>query len=283
MAPSPFAEPERIDAPVPGGVLGGGLWPAATASAPTVVAVHDLTANHLVWGHLAVALGGRLTLAAPDLRGRARSADLPGPGGLEHHADDVAAFVDAVTAGPVVLVGHGYGAWVAARVAGRPATRCAGLVLVDPVPDQAAPAPYPSSVDAAFGADLHRLGRTYPNRDAYLAGWATRPAFRSGVDRLTRRALLADLYGSGFLWRPMVDPELVTADAREVVTTRPDARAVAPQGVAVELLRPAVVAGTDHETLVLGDAGAGAVAAAIERVLAGPPEGAPEPDVATAD
>ncbi len=182
-----------------------------------------------------------------------------------------------------MLVGHGYGAWVAARLAGRRATRCAGLVLVDPVPDQAASPPFPSSVDAAFGPDLHRLGRTYPNRDAYLAEWAARPAFRTGLDRLTRRALLADLYGSGFLWRPMVDAELVTADAREVVASRPDARAVAPDGVAVELLRPSVAAGTDHETLVLGDAGAGAVAAAIERVLAGVAEAAPEPDVATTD
>jgi hypothetical protein len=156
-------------------------------------------------------------------------------------------------------------------------------VLIDPVPDQAAPAPFPSSVDAAFGADLHRLGRTYPNRDAYLVERAARPAFRTGVDRLTRRALLADLHGSGFLWRPMVDAELVTADAREVVTARPDARAVAPEGMAVELLRPAVVAGTDHETLVLGDAGASAVAAAVERVLAVPPEAAPDPDVATTD
>jgi len=263
--------------------VGGGLWPAATAAAPTVVAVHDLTANHLFWGHLAVALGGRLTLAAPDLRGRARSADLPGAGGLDRHADDVAALVDAVAPGPVVLVGHGYGAWVAARLAGRQATRCAGLVLVDPVPDQAASAPFPSSVVAAFGADLHRLGRTYPNRDAYLAEWATRPAFRTGLDRLTRRALLADLHGSGFLWRPMVDAELVTADAREVVASRPDAGTVAPDGVVTEVLRPSAAAGTDHDTLVLGDAGAGAVAAAIERVLAGRPEGAPEPDVATTD
>jgi pimeloyl-ACP methyl ester carboxylesterase len=283
VPPSPFAEPERVDAPVPGGVLGGGLWPAATVSAPTVVAIHDLTANHLVWGHLAVALGGRFTLAAPDLRGRARSADLPGPGGLERHADEVAAFIEAVTAGPVVLVGHGYGAWVAARVAERPPDACAGLVLVDPVPDRAAPAPFPSSVEVAFGAGLRRLGRTYPNRDAYLAEWGAHPAFRLGVDRLTRRALLADLHGSGFLWRPSVDAELVAADAQEVVAARPDSRDVTPAGIAVELLRPAAAEGADHETLVLGDAGADAVAAAVERLLAGPPAGAPEPDVATTD
>ena len=167
-----------------------------------------------------MALGGRFTLAAPDLRGRARSADLPGPGGLERHAGDVAAFIEAVTAGPVVLVGHGYGAWVAARVAGRPFDACAGLVLVDPMPDLAAPAPFPSSVDVAFGAGLRRLGRTYPNRDAYLAEWGAHPAFRLGVDRLTRRALLADLHGSGFLWRPSVDADLVAADAQEVVAAR---------------------------------------------------------------
>ena len=61
---------------------------------------------------------------------------------------------------------------------------------------------------------------------------------------------------------------------------RPDTREVTPAGVAVELLRPAAVAGSDHETLVLGDAGADAVAAAVERLRS---LRAAEPDVATAD
>jgi pimeloyl-ACP methyl ester carboxylesterase len=297
VAPSPFAEPERVEVAVPGGVLAGGLWPASSAPSPTVVALHDLTANHLVWGHLAVALGGRFVLAAPDLRGRSRSADLPGPAGLDRHAADLEAFAESVATGPVVLVGHGYGAWVVAQVAARRVHGASGVVLVDPLPDVAATTPVPPTVEGVFGAGLHRLGRTYPNRDAYLAEWRTLPGFRTGMDRLTQRALLADLRGSGFLWRPVADADMVVADAQEVLAARPGSGAALPDlldpdtglpagGDArgpVEVLRPAAVASADHETLVLGDTGAAAVASAVERVLAGLPTPAAASDAATTD
>jgi pimeloyl-ACP methyl ester carboxylesterase len=222
---------------------------------------------------------------------------VPGPAGLDRHAADVEAFAESVAAGPVVLVGHGYGAWVVAQAVARGVRATSGVVLVDPLPDLAGTTAVPPTVEGVFGVGLHRLGRTYPNRDAYLAEWRTLPGFRTGMDRLTQRALLADLRGSGFLWRPVADSDMVLADAQEVLAARPGSGAALPDlldpdnglpagGAArgpVEVLRPASVASADHETLVLGDAGAAAVASAVERVLAGATAPAAEPDAATAD
>src|SRR5215212_12048200 len=46
------------------------------------VAVHGMTASAMAWSVVARALPREWTLVAPDLRGRGRSADLPGPYGL---------------------------------------------------------------------------------------------------------------------------------------------------------------------------------------------------------
>jgi len=44
-------------------------------------------------------------IVAPDLRGRGRSNALPGPYGMAAHADDVAAVIGALAAGPAVVEG----------------------------------------------------------------------------------------------------------------------------------------------------------------------------------
>src|SRR5918998_4160417 len=99
-------DPERFDVHVAGGELAAYRWPG---DGPLVVAAHGITSNHRSWGVVAAALDGDVTLVAPDLRGRGRSNGLPGPYGIERHADDVAALLDHLEVERAVVAGHSMG------------------------------------------------------------------------------------------------------------------------------------------------------------------------------
>jgi|SRR5450631_1364384 len=63
------------DLPVDGGTLRVGEWGPDSSdetAAPTVIALHAITASHLAWAPVAQACP-RLRVIAPDLRGRGRS------------------------------------------------------------------------------------------------------------------------------------------------------------------------------------------------------------------
>ncbi|MFJ4675234.1 MULTISPECIES: alpha/beta fold hydrolase [unclassified Kitasatospora] len=205
-------QPVALTVPVEGGDLAVLHWPATVPGAPVVVAVHGITANALAWAPLARLLDGRAALYAPDLRGRAASRDLPGPWGLARHAEDVAALVTALDAGPVRLVGHSMGAWVSALTATRHPELVAELTLVD----GAVTFPLPPGVSerdalaAVLGPALARLSMTFPDRAAYRAFWQAHPAFdpwTEELDAYTQR----DLVGEA--------PELVSSCVHEAVTT----------------------------------------------------------------
>src|SRR3954469_1781543 len=101
---------EEIDVPVAGGSLRAVSW---GDPGPTVLVAHGITANALSWAAVARALAGRVRLVAPDLRGRAGSAGLPGPFGMAAHAADVMAVADHFGADRVALAGHSMGGFVA--------------------------------------------------------------------------------------------------------------------------------------------------------------------------
>ncbi|MFJ5926358.1 alpha/beta fold hydrolase [Kitasatospora sp. NPDC092948] len=204
--------PQHLTVPVDGGDLAVLHWPAADPGAPVVVAVHGITANALAWAGLARLLDGRVSLYAPDLRGRAASRDLPGPWGLGRHAEDVAALIRRLDAGPVRLVGHSMGAWVSAVAAARYPELLADLVLVD----GAVTFPLPEGVReedalaAVLGPALARLSMTFESREAYRAFWQAHPAFADWDDELdayTQR----DLVGEA--------PALVSSCVHEAITT----------------------------------------------------------------
>ena len=163
-------------APVAGGLLAGGLWHPDAAGLP-ILAVHGISATHRSWDLVAGALDDRRVIA-PDLRGRGRSNALPGPYGLERHADDVAAALDAQGVERAFVVGHSMGAFVSVRFAERHPDRIAGLVLIDgglPVPN---PVGVPTEALPAvlLGPALERLSMTFPDRGAYLDFWRRHPA-----------------------------------------------------------------------------------------------------------
>src|SRR5471030_311207 len=93
------------DVPVDGGAFRVGEWSPEDPTAPTVIALHGVTASHMAWAMVAQALP-EVRLIAPDLRGRGRSAGLPGPFGMARHAADIEAVIAALELPRALLIGH---------------------------------------------------------------------------------------------------------------------------------------------------------------------------------
>jgi pimeloyl-ACP methyl ester carboxylesterase len=194
-------EPEQLAVPISGGDLSVLHWPAERPGAPVVALVHGITANAMAWERVASALGPEMDVVAPDLRGRAGSARLPGPYGLRRHADDVASLLHRVGGeGGAVLVGHSMGAFVAVLAAAGPARHLVrGVVLVDGGLPLATPpgADIDAMLAAILGPALERIGRTFPDLAAVRQFWAQHPAVGPWVDVPSVAAYLArDLLGS---------------------------------------------------------------------------------------
>ncbi|TWV58781.1 alpha/beta hydrolase [Streptomyces misionensis] len=282
--------PEEFEVPVPGGGLAVLRWPADAPDAPVVVALHGITANGLSWARVAHHLAGRVTLVAPDLRGRGRSGRLPGPYGIAAHADDTAALVDALGLGPVVLTGHSMGAFTAALTAVRHPHLPAALLLVDggvgfPVPAAVDP---DALITSVIGPAMRRLSMTFPDRDAYRAFWRGHPAFADSWSPWADAYIQRDLVGTEPELRSSCALEAVRADGvdqlREEVSgavhrlpgpavllwaerglmDEPqglyDEQRLAAAGLDPRLVRTRPVPGTNHYTILVGDEGARAVA-----------------------
>ncbi|MFH8341802.1 alpha/beta fold hydrolase [Streptomyces sp. AM6-12] len=202
---------EELRVPVRGGELAVLRWPAADPGAPVVLALHGITANGLSWARVAHHLAGRVTLLAPDLRGRAHSRDLPGPYGIAAHTDDMAAVAARLAPGPVVLTGHSMGAFTAALTAGRHPALPRALLLVDggvPFPVPAEPDP-DELIAAVLGPAMARLSMTFEDRAAYRAFWQRHPGFAAAWSPWVDAYIQRDLVG--------VEPELRSSCAIEAV------------------------------------------------------------------
>ena len=210
---------EQRTVPVAGGELSVLHWSADSPGAPVVLLLHGITSNALVWARIAGELAGDFEVVAPDLRGRARSAGLPGPYGLAAHEEDVAAVVSRF--GDAVVVGHSMGAFVA-TLAASAATRyrVRGLVLVDgglPFPRQPGE-DVDSRLTALLGSTLDRLATTFPDLAAVRAFWAGHPTVGPWVDVPSVAAFLArDLVGAAPALRSAVVPEAVRADGADLL------------------------------------------------------------------
>ncbi|MGW1226894.1 alpha/beta fold hydrolase [Streptomyces sp. NPDC001478] len=205
---------EETEVAVRGGSLTALRWPADRPDAPSVVALHGITANALSWAAVARALAGRVTLVAPDLRGRAKSAGLPGPYGIAAHADDAAAVAASLGSGKVVLAGHSMGAFTAALAAVRHPDRFGPLLLVDggvgfPAPTHLAP---DELLTAVIGPAMDRLSMTFPDRGAYRAFWQAHPAFADAWSDEVDAYVQRDLTGAEPALRSSCRLEAIRAD-----------------------------------------------------------------------
>lgn len=285
-------EPERLTLPVGDTTLGALRWPGEEG-APTGVAIHGITANAWSWAAVARHLDAAVTLVALDLRGRGASATAPSPFGMRRHADDVAVVVEALGVGPCVVTGHSMGAYVALMLAERHPALVTHLVLVDggvslPLPEGL---DVQAALDVTLGPAIERLRTTYASPDAYRSMWAQHPAFAGGFTPEVERYVLADLVERDGAWVSCVSEEAVRTDGAELLTDAEvrslldDAApatvvraetglfAVPPPLIPVEVMehhtrhRWVTVPGTNHYTVLVGDAGASTVAAEIRRVL----------------
>lgn len=207
-----------VDVPVEGGtlrVLRFGTGPRLA------VAVHGISASGMSFGAVARHLPDGWSLAAPDLRGRGGSAGLPGPYGMDRHAEDIARVVDHLGGGPVVLVGQSMGAYAALRVAARRPGLVERLVLVD----GGLPLPVPDGVDldailrSSLGPALARLGVTYPSEAAYLDFFRAHPALGPYWNEDIEEYVRYDLTGPAGALRTRVAAEAVRVDGRELLAT----------------------------------------------------------------
>ncbi|MEU8737424.1 alpha/beta hydrolase [Streptomyces halstedii] len=209
--PLPF---EELRVPVPGGDLAVLRWPASVPRAPTVLALHGITANGLSWGAVARHLAGRATLLAPDLRGRAGSSDLPGPYGIDAHADDVAVVAEALAPERPVLAGHSMGAFTAALASVRHPERFGPLLLVDggvgfPAPTHLSP---DELMTAVIGPAMDRLSMVFQDRTAYREFWQAHPSFADRWTPETEAYIQRDLVGTEPVMRSSCRLEAVRTD-----------------------------------------------------------------------
>lgn len=227
---------EAFSVEVDGGALHVGRW----GDGPNVVlAAHGITGNHRSWQAVARALGPEVSLVAPDLRGRGRSADLPGPHGMRAHAADLVAVIDHLQVDRAVLAGHSMGAYAASVVAATMPERWSAVVLVDggiplPLPDGVDP---DAMVAGVLGPALDRLGMTFADRAAYHACWREHPALAEpGTwSEDTEAWLDHDLVGEEPELRSCASMDAVRFDCRELLTDREVRRAFS------EICRPTVL------------------------------------------
>jgi pimeloyl-ACP methyl ester carboxylesterase len=204
--------------PVRGGDLHVGFRPAKP-DAPVVVLVHGITANHLSWSIVADQLGEDATVIAPDLRGRAGSASLPGPFGMANHALDLVAVLDHIGVRRATVVGHSMGAYAAAAFAVNHDDRLAGLVLVD---GGVSLATLPEGVDidavlnAILGPAMQRLSMTFATVAAWLEYWKAHPSLQEWNDAI-EKYVLADLDGVPPHLKSSCNVEAIRADGRDTL------------------------------------------------------------------
>jgi lipase len=291
-------EPEPLDIPVAGGRLRALRWGTGER---TVVAAHGITASAMAWQAIGRSLPDGWSLVALDLRGRGASNGLPGPYGLGRHAEDVLAAIGYLGGHPV-LTGHSMGAYVALLANDTEPRLAARLVLLDgglplPVPDGA---DLDALLDASLGPALARLSQTYPSPQAYIDFWRAHPALADAWTADIEDYVRYDLTGPDGALRSRAMEAPVRADGRELLAsgqrfgdalqrlTRPTALLTAPSGMFGEppgmlpgwlvatwrerapQLRPELVPGVNHYTILFAPEAVATVAAALTEA---PPPG----------
>jgi 3-oxoadipate enol-lactonase len=119
-------------------VNGRQLAVESAGTGPAVVFLHGIGGTSNVFQIQADALSSGYYVIRPDFAGAGRSPT-SGEISIGSHAADIAAVLDAVGAGPAVIVGHSMGTLVARALAARHPAKVVGLALLGPVlpPDAA--------------------------------------------------------------------------------------------------------------------------------------------------
>jgi pimeloyl-ACP methyl ester carboxylesterase len=227
-------------------VVGGTLTVAHAGPPPdradaVVLALHGITGNLMIWRAVAreIARNTRVSVLAPDLRGRGENTGLPGPYGLGAHVADMLAVLDHVGVRRAVLAGHSMGAYLAARVAAEHPERVARLVLVDggvpieEISDEAAAAANALTV----GPALARHALTFTSDEAYLGFWRQHPALMAAWNDDVAAYVLHDLGGRPGARRYHINVDAVEADSGQMLWDPGNRNVLDRVDVPVHLLR----------------------------------------------
>ncbi len=228
-------EVQHASLEVNGGRLHYAIW---GDSGPLVLASHGLTANHVSFVCLARALGPGFRLIAPDHRGRGRSRDIQGPWGMEEHARDMLALMDALHLPAVdLMLGHSMGGFVAAVTGAMAPERIGQILMVDgglPVVDELpAGMTVEALVESIVGPSVQRLDMRFESVRAYRDFWREQPAFAEAWSSDLEDYLDYDLIGAAPDLRPSGRKEAIYGDVQTQLLgpTIPDALRALPMPV----------------------------------------------------
>ncbi|WP_433348708.1 alpha/beta fold hydrolase [Micromonospora sp. CA-111912] len=221
--------------------------------APPVVLVHGLAVSHRYLTPLALALASTHPVYVPDLPGFGLSAHPSGAYDVTRHAEHLAAWLTAYALPPACVLGHSFGAEVAAALAARHPGRVRALVLAGPTSDPAA-----RTRRGLFGRWLVDTLREAPLQTPLLLRdvWDARPPrVYATLSHSVRNAIEADA-------ARVAAPTLVIAGSRDPVAPaawRDQLTRLVPNA------RTAVVPGAAHNVATTAPA---EVAAAVRALLA---------------
>ncbi|GGB26810.1 hypothetical protein GCM10011492_16350 [Flexivirga endophytica] len=289
-----------VDVAVHGGSLRVGRWQGDGPVERVILAVHGITSSHRAWVLIGDAVAPGTMILAPDLRGRGRSAGLPGPSGMSQHATDCLAVLQELADGRCdVAVGHSMGGFVVTTLAGEHPDAVGSLLLVDGgVPfELPKDGDLPALMQAVLGPSVERLSLEFADREDYQAFWKQHPAFVGQWNSAASDYVDYDLAREGPPYRSSVAAALISQDYPQMfvggptdlawrAVTAPAVFLRAPRGLLGqedglyapnqldewETGRPNFtwreVSGVNHFTITLGERGARVVTDAIAELLA---------------
>jgi pimeloyl-ACP methyl ester carboxylesterase len=143
-----------------------------TATAPTALLIHGLSANHVCWKTIAEMLQQHgIASVAVDLRGRGKSDKPRGEYGFATHIGDLCAVVqqlglNAPGRGKPVVIGHSLGAAIGMHFAWKHPEYVQKLVMID----AGAPLSIPNQIKAYFTirGSISRLNREFADAEAFV-------------------------------------------------------------------------------------------------------------------
>jgi pimeloyl-ACP methyl ester carboxylesterase len=160
-----------------------------------VVFSHANGFNACTYRSILAPLAGSLRILAVDMRGHGAStlpADPDAHGGWNAFRDDLLAFLDAETDGPVVLAGHSMGGTSSLLAAAHEPDRVKALALFDPVIFHR-DIPRAAMGDNPLADGAQRRRAVFPSKAAVVEAYTGRGAFRTW-----RAEQLADYVEAGF-------------------------------------------------------------------------------------
>lgn len=169
-----------------------------------VVLLHGFPLNRAMWDAQVEALRASCRVITPDLRGLGETGATQGPATMEEMASDVAALLDALGVGRVVLGGLSMGGYVALAFLRQLPERVCALILAD----------------TRAGADSEEARR---NREE-VASLALREGMGPIADAMIPKLLSADTLERS--------PEIVSRVREMVLSTNPEGAAAAQRGMA---------------------------------------------------